>query len=263
MISSLLYELNHAKPWQRKVNVWGLNMRAASLDRLAFLSLHRLGLMGQAEDRLLRKLVHPGMQIVDVGANIGLYSLLLARLTGNAGHVYSFEPEPNLFATFSENCAANKMPNITPFQCAAGSATRRAAFSRSAFNSGNNSVTPSSVAAVEVQIVRVEDLLPIQAVDFVKIDVQGHELPALRGMERLLKASDAVRVMFEFWPAGLRRAKTEPDALLGYLSDLGFIIYSTEDSKLTEVTDSAKLTEALGGTRYTNLLASRTRVFTS
>ena len=121
-------------------------------------------------------------------------------------------------------------------------------------------MTSGSADGVEVEVVRVEDVLSTKVVDFVKIDVQGHELAALRGMERLLQANAAVRVMFEFWPAGLRRADTEPEALLQYLSDLGFTIYSTDDSKLEEVTDRRELIRKLGGKRYTNLLASRTGV---
>ena len=92
---SLLFELNHAAIWQRAIKVWDRRIRAASLDRLVFLALHRTGLMGKEEAELLKKLVNPGMQILDVGANIGLYTLLLSRLTGEAGRVFAFEPEPH------------------------------------------------------------------------------------------------------------------------------------------------------------------------
>jgi hypothetical protein len=71
VIASLLYELNHAPLWQRRMDVWDRSVRAASLDRLVFLALHRLGWMGSEEAQLLRTLIRPGMQIVDVGANIG------------------------------------------------------------------------------------------------------------------------------------------------------------------------------------------------
>ncbi len=260
MISSLLYGLNHSPMWQRTVDVWGLNVRAASFDRLAFLGLHRVGLMGQAEDRLLRTLIQPGMQIVDIGANIGLYSLLLARLTGESGHVYSFEPEPNLFAALCDNCAANNIANITPFQCAAGSSNGRAPFARSTFNSGNNSLSASGADSVEVEIARIEDVLPVQFIDFIKIDVQGHELAALSGMERVLNASAGVRVMFEFWPSGLRVAQTEPEALLRFFANRGFTIYSTDNSTLSELADAAPLIQKLGAKGYTNLVASRTGV---
>ena len=71
MISSLLYDLNHAPIWQRGIRVWDRRIRAASLDRLVFLALHRAGLMGKEEMPLLGKLVEPGIKILDVRANIG------------------------------------------------------------------------------------------------------------------------------------------------------------------------------------------------
>ena len=262
MISSLLYDLNHALLWQRQLCVWDRNVRAASLDRLLFLGLHRLGWMGEQEESLLRTLIKPGIQIVDVGANIGLYSLLLAKLTGENGQVYSFEPEQSLFATLVHNCAANNVTNVVPFQYAAGSSNGRAAFAPSAFNSGNNTLTICGTGSVEVELVRIDDVLSVTAVDFIKVDVQGHELAALGGLKRILTASTGVRVMFEFWPAGLRAAQTEPQALLNFLSELDFTIYSTEGCSLRKLEDSTSLIQKLGSNGYTNLLASRTTVQT-
>jgi FkbM family methyltransferase len=260
MISSLFYDLNHSPLWQREVGVWNRKMRAASLDRLVFLYLHRFGWMGAPEDRLLRRLVEPGMVIIDVGANIGLYSLLLAGLAGETGRVYSFEPEPNLFRTFAANCEANHASNVVPLQRAAGASNGRMSFTRSAFNSGNNNLGASGEGGVEVEVVRIDDALAIPCVDFIKIDVQGYELAALSGMERLLASNPTVRVLFEFWPAGLRGAGTEPHALLAFLSERGFTIYSTDEPGLPELNDVAALVEKLGAKAYTNLIASRTGV---
>jgi len=140
MSSRLLYGLNHARLWQRTVPFWDCRVRAASLDRLLFLALHRAGWMGAEEVAVLRRLVRPGMQVVDVGANVGLYSLLLSRLVGEHGCVYSFEPEPHLCATLRENCGSNGITNVVPFEYAAGPSNARQRFQRATFNSGNNSL---------------------------------------------------------------------------------------------------------------------------
>ena len=181
MISSLLYDLNHAPLWRRELKVWDQRVRAASLDRLVFLALHRAGLLGAEEAQLLRKLVGEGMQVVDIGANIGLYTLLLAQLAGKAGRVFAFEPEPNLFSMLCDNCATNGALNVTPFQCAAGDANGRAMFQRSTFNSGDNRLgeSRSNVKPIEVEVARLDDVLPVRRVQFIKLDVQGHELGAL------------------------------------------------------------------------------------
>jgi FkbM family methyltransferase len=259
MISSLLYNLNHAVLWRYQIKVWDRRMRAASLDRLVALGLHRLGWMGRNEAILLRRLVRPGMHVVDVGANIGLYSLLLARLVGQNGSVLAFEPEPNLFAILHENCVLNNATNVTPFQCAVGRVNRLESFHRSAFNSGDNRLGHASVGhdAVEVKVVRFDDVRPDSEPDFVKIDVQGHELAALCGMERALSANPKVQVFFEFSPAALRRAETPPDLLLEFFRERGFELYETEGARLKRLRNSRQLISDLRGRRYTNLLAAR------
>lgn len=259
MISSLLYKVNHAPLWRREINVWDRRMRAASLDRLVALGLHRLGWMGRAEAILLRRLVRPGMHVVDVGANIGLYSLLLARLVGPGGSVQAFEPEPNLFAILRQNCESNNATNIASFQCALGQTSGVVSFHRSAFNSGDNRLGPASVGhdALEVKVERFDDLQPGSKLDFVKIDVQGHELAALSGMEDALSSALNVRVLFEFSPAALRNAGTAPELLLEFFRERGFELYETEGARLKGLEDSRQLIANLRGRRYTNLLAAR------
>jgi FkbM family methyltransferase len=264
MISSLLYDLNHAPIWQCGITVWDRRVRAASLDRLVFLALHRVGLMGKEELPLLEKLVEPGMQILDVGANIGLYTLLLARLTGEAGHVFAFEPEPNLFSVLCENCAANNAVNVTPFQCAAGDANGRATFQRATFNSGDNRLGRAKPGAqsIEVEVARLDEVLPVQTVQFIKLDVQGNELAALTGMHRVLGSSPDVRVLFEFWPAGLRAANASPELLFKFFHERGFVIYEFEKVPARKLDSPAPLMAKLGENGYTNLLASRMPIAT-
>ena len=112
---------------------------------------------------MLRRLVRPGMLVLDVGANVGLYSLLLARLVGERGCVYSFEPEPHLCATLRENCGSNGITNVIPFEYAAGPSNARQRFQCATFNSGNNSLGRGSSRAValEVTVVRIDDVLPV------------------------------------------------------------------------------------------------------
>jgi len=260
MVTSLIYNFNHTPLlWRRELNVWNRRMRAPSLDRLVALGLHRLGWMGHDEAALLRRLVRPGMNVVDVGANIGLYSLLLSRLVDRSGSVLAFEPEPNLFATLRENCESNTATNIFLFQCALGEVNRLASFHRSAFNSGDNRLGDASgqYDAVEVKVQRFDDLQPDSKPDFVKIDVQGHELAALSGMERALSASQNVRILFEFAPAALEKAGTAPNQLLEFFHERGFEIYETAGAHLKRLRNPQQLISDLRGKRYTNLLAAR------
>jgi FkbM family methyltransferase len=212
--------------------------------------------MGRAERRFLEQAVTPGMRVADVGANVGLYTLLLARLAGPTGHVYAFEPEPILFRTLRRNCRRNEAGNVTAFNCALGDAAGQTVFYRSAFNSGDNRLGGLGWQGqgVEVDLARLDDLLPAPRLDFIKMDVQGYELQVLRGMDRVFTASPGLRIYLEFWPAGLRSAGTEPEELLDFLFHKGFRVCRVPGGE--PVTGFSCLARHLPGRKYTNLLAS-------
>ena len=108
-----------------------------------------------------------------------------------------------------------------------------------------------------MEVARLDEVLPVRTVDFIKLDVQGHELAAMTGMEQLLASSPDVRVLFEFWPAGLRAANASPESLFKFFHDRDFLIYELEDGQPRPLDTPAALVEKLGAKRYTNLLASR------
>jgi FkbM family methyltransferase len=258
-VTSFLYWLNHASLWHRPVQVWGHRVRAASLDRLLCLWLHRTGLMGRADRRFLEARVASGMTVVDVGANVGLYSLLLARLAAPQGRVFAFEPEPRLFRVLAENTRQSGLPNLTLCNQALGECDGRVRFYRSAFNSGDNRLGGLGWKGqgVEVEMTRLDAALPDPRVDFIKMDVQGYEMGVLRGMEGVFEESPRLSIYFEFWPAGLRAAGTDPEEPLDYLRRRGFRVYQIAGSDLQPTNGFAALHERLAGSRYTNLFASR------
>jgi FkbM family methyltransferase len=202
------------------------------------------------------------MRVVDVGANVGLYTLLLARLAGASGRVIAFEPEPDLFAVLQRNCWANRASTVTAINSALGEESGRVRFHRSAFNSGDNRLGGFgwTSEAVEVEVARLDEALHDLRVDFLKMDVQGYEMRAFRGMERVLASNPHLELYFEFWPHGLTAAGSDPDELLQYLRERGFRIYEPHGSHLSEVSEGDSLLSRLSGKKFTNLLASRTRV---
>ena len=113
---------------------------------------------------------------------------------------------------------------------------------------------------IEVAVARLDDLLPVRTVQFIKIDVQGHELTALAGMQEIIASSPDVRVFFEFCPGGLRAANTPPESLLDFFRERGFDLYETEGGCVRSLRDSHQLISGLGRQRYTNLLATRNGV---
>ncbi|HET6206137.1 MAG TPA: FkbM family methyltransferase [Terracidiphilus sp.] len=261
-LAKALYSFNLLPVWRRTVNVWGSGITASSLDRLVNLCLHHYGLRGGEEKRFLERHVRPGMRVLDIGANQGIYSLLLSKLVGSAGHLHCFEPDPLLFASLSNNCMRSGATNIRLHNIGLGSTAGALTLYRSRLNSGDNRLAAGDRAEwfepVEVKVSPLSQVLPEdERVDFIKLDVQGWEYQVFQGMRDLLRRNPRVRIYFEFWPFGLTNAGCAPKELLGYVSSEGFSLHHAENGQLKPVTDFDAFVRTLPGQKYTDLYAVR------
>jgi len=258
--SALLAACNRLPIWRRRLSVWGFDVAAPTFDRWLYLWMHRLERMGRREAAFFARAIRPGMHVADVGANIGLYSLLFARCAGDTGQVYCFEPDALMAATLRRNLATNAVARAEVFECAVGAASGEAVLQRNAFNSGDNRLGAATGTAlhseqVSVPVRSLADALAGRRVDFVKMDVQGWEGEALRGIAPLFDANPGLRLYFEFWPHGLRRAGTEVGALAETLRRLGVRV--TLANGEDQAVDLAALAGRMAPQAYTNLLAWR------
>ncbi len=96
----MLRTLNYAPVWRGYQRVWGFDIHHPSLDRWLYLFLHRLGRMGQLQRQIIESLVRPGMTVLDLGGNVGLYTALFSKCVGPQGNVTTFEPVPELHRLF-------------------------------------------------------------------------------------------------------------------------------------------------------------------
>jgi len=263
MMNNALYLFNNANFWKKNVNLGGLQVKACSLDRLLYLLFHKFEILGREDKSLYSLIIRPGMQVVDVGANIGLLSMEFARLVGSNGHVYSFEPEPKLFNILEQNCRNNGFQNISCFNMAVGEKSGKSLLFRPALHLGDSRMfgeEKSQREKIAVNMSRLDEVLNHQHIDFVKIDVQGYEMQVLKGMERLIEHSSRLSIMFEYWPQALRMAGTRPEKLLEYLRDFDFQIYQlNREHKLSEVDDASSIqgTKSLIGKYFLSLVAIR------
>lgn len=226
----VLSGINRAPVWRGPVTVWGLRVQAPSADRLLYAVLHRLGLMGRADRAFFSREIKPGMTVLDVGANIGLYALTFARLVGPTGQVCAFEPAPDLFAALDAGRRLNGAGNLQTFACGLGARDATLRLQRSFFNSGDNRLGAGrgdfAGEWADVPIRRGDDLVAnAPSIDFIKIDVQGWELHALRGLQETIARSPGVQIYLEFWPRGLRDAGTDPEALWAFLRSHGLTVH--------------------------------------
>ena len=218
-------------------NVLGhrMELHDFAADRYVSVPLARHGVIEPFETELVINEVRPGDTVIDLGAHIGYYTLLLARLVGPSGRVIAFEPDPANFELLQRNVEGNGYRNVTLCPLAVSDRCGRAQLYRSADNAGDHRLhaSPEARASVLVETVSLDHFFRDYAgrVDLVKMDVQGSEGAALEGMRGLLSRLPRLKLLTEFWPAGLARAGWSAARYLGQLQGHGFRLYALHEER--------------------------------
>lgn len=213
---------------------------------------------------LFRRLIQPGQTVLDIGANHGVYAIQARFKTGAEGRVHAFEPNPRLAALIARSGVANGYEEgFTVHAAAVGETSGEIMLTFSDSGSGGGMThSPDAPLGADQKRLRVpclalDDLFP--APDFVvhaiKMDIEGAEAYALRGMRRLLARSPDVFLLMEFCPSMLRRAGSSPEEVIDFLADLGFCFWTVGDDGATTPGEAAALRETT--IPLQNLLVSR------
>jgi FkbM family methyltransferase len=162
------------------------------------------------ETQLAMRVLGPGKIAVDVGANWGYFTLVCAHLVGPSGRVLALEPHPRLSSMLTENAAANALMQVEVLKLAAGAqsgARRFVDFDEHAGNWGLARAAQQSEASdFECESVALDALLDtrgLSTIDLIKIDIEGGEVDAIRGMTEGLQRHRNKYVLLECHPAEL------------------------------------------------------------
>jgi len=192
---------------------------------------------------VLRRLIQPGMTVADVGANIGLLTLLMAWATGPGGKVIAFEPEAIPRSNLEKMKHLNGLSWVEVRDQAVGEKAGRLTFHVSDII-GHSSLyaLPEAEEArtVEVEVVRLDDVAPAKRVDVVKIDVEGAELDVLAGMSGVIAKNPDLAIVAEFGPEHLKRVGQTPAQWFKAFADAGFKAYIIDEATSACAPTSAK-----------------------
>lgn len=168
--------------------------------------------------------------VVDVGANMGYYTLLLAKLNAI---VYSFEPEPANFALLKRNVELNNFTNVTLYNKAASDTNGKAKLVLADYGTGQHTLESSKFGTrtIDVETTTID----LQDIAFAKIDVEGAELLVLKGMKALPK-----KMLIEFNTDNLKEHGTTPTEFFNFVKN--YSIKQATKNGLVEV-DYEKLVE--------------------
>ncbi|WP_461829972.1 FkbM family methyltransferase [Aquifex sp.] len=163
----------------------------------------RRGKIETPEDKFIKKILKANSVVIDIGAHWGGFSILFGKLVGTGGKVYSFEASKRNFKFLKKNICINQLNGIVkPFNLAVGDENKVVKLKIAKTSSGHNSIIRNDLPTEkeeDVNQVKLDDFLNIPKVDLIKIDIEGYEYFALKGMENLIKEND-LWLYIEFSP---------------------------------------------------------------
>ena len=185
------------------------------------------------DKHLINKIVdsiNPGELFWDIGANIGLYTTLVAKAVGKTGKVIAFEPEKRAYKRLLENIASNELLNVSAYNTALGSDNKKMKLHVSKeFSSGTHSLIESSESrdCDEVNVFKGDDFIVkenLQVPTVIKIDVEGAEYDVLLGMNQILASRKCRVVICEVHFSILASCNKNhvPSAIVNDLKSYGF-----------------------------------------
>jgi FkbM family methyltransferase len=188
----------------------------------------------------LRRRLTEGDLFIDLGANVGYFTLLASRLVGETGTVIAVEAAPHIFHSLEENLTRNHVHNVRAIEMAVADVRGRVClYGDDGCNLGATTIIPNNnyasstttaAAAVLDEIVTLDELSRARVI---KIDVEGAELPPLRTLLRLAPTlrNDA-EIVVELSPESLLKSGSSTDEIVGAFGDAGYYAYDLQNSYL-------------------------------
>jgi FkbM family methyltransferase len=243
------------RPFERfELDVDGVRLAGTELAHLHY--VRELMEKGREQTfvRLLREAIPPAGVVLEGGAHLGFVTVHAAQAAGPTGRVIAFEANATVLDVLHANLSANGVAErVEIVPKALGDGAGRTRF----YVSGGGEMSslfapPVESVAVDVEIVRADDAVS-GPVDVVKLDIEGGELAALRGMEGLIDSARPPHALFlECNPESLQRAGTSAEALFAWLAGHGYDVEWIDESRGRTVSLTEPWTDA-----YVNLRCRR------
>ena len=208
--------------------------------------------------RVFMDSLQKGMTVVDIGANIGYYSLIAASMIGEQGRVFAFEANPDIFEILFRNIEINSYLNKTTLiNKAVFDKTGSLNFHNYKLHHGGSSVCKiteesqkefrDEVEVIEVEAVSLDDYFSDKdiKVDLIKIDAEGSEARIFKGMEKIVKDNPQLTIICEFTPSMVQSLGDDPGTFLEEIESCGFTLKKiSQNSKAVNVSADELLNTA-------------------
>jgi FkbM family methyltransferase len=212
---------------ERKSAVFGYEVRldlGEAIQRWVY-----MGAFEPGETARIREWLRPGMTFLDVGANVGYFTLLAASRVGPGGSVHAIEPSPYAFNKLEQTVRSNGIGQVKLHRMGLSDAAGELTLYVQPRDAGFHSPTMSAAGGgepVRVPVERLDESLDewnVEVVDLMKMDVEGHESHVLRGAGDALASGRIRAVLCEFNEHWLRSQGSSSAEMYGLLTDAGFV----------------------------------------
>ncbi len=229
-------------------NAIKLHNRLFQLDKIDSLDLRLNAVFEPEETRLCSLLIKEGDVCLDIGANIGYYTTLFANIVGENGNVIAIEPDYENYKILEMNCASYIKDNysLSLHQVALSHESGSALLFKSKDNHGMHRLYSSvccSDESTEVRIVKGDSLVTTP-VNFIKINIEGYELPALKGLSTIINASTNIKIITEFSPLSIGEAGFLSRDFIGMMLSYGLTPLENQDGEWRTVQTNELLAAA-------------------
>ena len=219
------------------VNVFGNQMILGDKGPLS-MELSIYGIWEPIETDFVRNTIKNNEVVLDIGANIGYYTLILAKLVGDGGQVFCFEPEPNNFQKLKKNIEKNKYQNVVCENIAISNKNGEIQLYLSERSIGQHKIYNSDAVSEKSITVKTSSLDNYfknnklrEKISFIKIDIEGAEFFVLDGMQTILKNNKKLKILLEFDPNQIKDSGTTSNDLLNLLNGEGFEFFFVNQKK--------------------------------
>ena len=217
------------------------------------------------ESKFIKLNCFEGMNILDIGANIGYYTAIFSQLVGVNGTVISIEPDEESYKYLSKSIDSFNYKNVFSFRLAASDTKQKLPLFISKDNRGDNRLysTNQKRKSIIVECLTIDELLKenkIENLDLIKIDVQGYEPKVLKGMRNIVKSSKKLIILSEFWPKGILEAGENPKEFLTTLRKMQFQLFELNKNGsliILKPCDDQQFIKKYRGRKYTNIVCKK------
>ena len=234
MKTESVLKTDYAETWGGKIHVH--NDDTGSLSTLSI-----SGVFGPRDTQTVKDNVFSGNIVVDLGANIGYFTCLLAKIVGEGGKVFAFEPDPRNLKLLRRNIQENDYKNVIIADKAVSDVNGSCTLYSSQKKFGANRIFESKKKQTHDFIPKKSETICLddyfekqnllKKIDFIKIDVEGSEFRAFNGMKKILELNNNLKIFTEIAPSLLEDAGSSGKQVLDFLQEHKFINFFISDNR--------------------------------